>query len=68
MKNEENVEYIEQEAFMTASAPWHTDRIDQRLPPLDSIFEPKGTGAGVDIYILDTGMSPGILAVTALHT
>ena len=58
MKDEDNVEYIEEETVITISdVPWHLDRTDQQQLPLDNIFSPlcPNRGAGVDIYILDTG-------------
>ena len=36
---------------------WSTDRLDQRIQPLDREFQPPYTGRGVDIYILDSGIS-----------
>ena len=36
---------------------WHTDRIDQLTRPLDNSYQPIGTGEGVDIYILDSGIN-----------
>ncbi|WP_030761982.1 S8 family peptidase [Streptomyces sp. NRRL F-2664] len=40
-----------------ASAPtWGLDRIDQRTLPLDGDFTAPGDGAGVTVYILDTGI------------
>jgi subtilisin family serine protease len=38
---------------------WGVDRIDQRELPLDEEREFTGQGAGVDIYMLDTGIVTG---------
>ena len=38
------------------NAPWHLDRIDQRTLPWNSIYNYSGSGAGVHVYILDTGI------------
>lgn len=39
-----------------ASVPWGLDRIDQRNLPLDGEFSVHNGGAGVYIYILDSGV------------
>lgn len=36
--------------------PWGLDRIDQRSWHLDASFAPGGTGAGVTVYVVDTGV------------
>lgn len=36
--------------------PWGIDRIDQRQRPRDEVYRFVGTGKGVDVYIVDTGI------------
>ncbi|MFI7358620.1 S8 family peptidase [Streptomyces avidinii] len=38
------------------SGSWGQDRIDQKQLPLDNNFTPEGNGAGVNVYVLDTGI------------
>ncbi|XP_071478619.1 aqualysin-1-like [Diadema antillarum] len=52
------VRYIETDTIATIfSVPWGLDRIDQRDLPLNDNFEITGSGAGVTVYVLDTGIS-----------
>lgn len=54
------VSYIEEEGFAvgTQTSPdWHLDRLDQVIPTLDHTYSPIGNGAGVDVYILDSGIN-----------
>ena len=36
---------------------WGLDRIDQQDLPYDNNFAPAGDGAGVHVYIIDTGIN-----------
>ena len=42
------------------SPPWHLDRLDQSAVPLDQTynFKDQEQGAGVRVYIVDTGVNP----------
>ena len=40
------------------SADWGLDRIDQAALPLNSNFVYSSTGAGVNVYVLDSGINP----------
>ncbi len=61
LRNNPNVDYIEQDGEVTINATqyyptWGIDRIDQRSRPLDSYYTYNRTGAGVNLYVLDTGI------------
>ena len=56
-----HVDYIEEEGivegYQDEYLDWHLDRLDQYKLPLDYFYRPIGDGAGVDVYILDSGIS-----------
>jgi subtilisin family serine protease len=61
LRNNPNVESIEPDGEVTINATqyyptWGVDRIDQRSRPLDSYYTYNRTGAGVNLYVLDSGI------------
>lgn len=44
------------QAAASGGPGWGLDRIDQRSLPLDSRFTPPADGAGVTVYLIDTGL------------
>ncbi|PIK38071.1 proprotein convertase subtilisin/kexin type 9 [Apostichopus japonicus] len=52
------VEFVEEDQMMYASVEWGLDRIDQRSLPLNNGYSAKGTGSGVTVYVIDTGINP----------
>ncbi len=57
-----SVEYVERDQVLSIQATqvnppsWGIDRIDQRNLPLDQRYTYNSTGAGVNAYVIDTGV------------
>ena len=67
LSQDERVELVEQDTIVAIAetdavdanqtgAPWGLDRINQRNLPLNGVFSYTKTGAGVKVYIIDTGI------------
>ena len=61
LADDPRVEYVEQDVEVTvdavqSSAPWGLDRTDQRDLPLSGTYNGQGGGAGVNVYVIDTGV------------
>ena len=42
---------------LAQGTPWHLDAIDQRSLPYDNSYNPNGTGSGVNVYIVGSGLN-----------
>jgi subtilisin family serine protease len=59
------IEFVEQDAIATKqqvvnSSLWGLDRIDQRTKTLNSAYNYASTGAGVKVYVVDTGIDTSL--------
>ncbi|XP_071789112.1 aqualysin-1-like [Asterias amurensis] len=58
IRSMDDVEFVEEDSYVyeDSVSSWGLDRIDQDDLPLDDSFSPPGDGAGVNVYVLDTGI------------
>jgi subtilisin family serine protease len=61
LSDDDRVLFVEEDGVTEAvatqlNAPWNLDRIDQRNMPLDTAYNYTSTGAGVHVYVIDSGI------------
>jgi serine protease len=62
LRRNPRVKYVAEDGWATTgetqqnNATWGLDRIDQRALPLNTTFVYDPTGAGVNVYVIDTGI------------
>jgi len=61
LRQNPNIEFIEEDAVVNitasqASPTWGLDRLDQANLPLNNNYEYGYTGAGVNVYVIDSGI------------
>jgi hypothetical protein len=63
LSQDERVQFVEEDSVLSLAAtqsnpPWGLDRTDQRALPLNAQYAYGNIGAGVNVYVIDSGGSP----------
>ncbi len=63
LSNDPGVLFVEEDSIVRidntqSNPPWGLDRVDQRSVPLSTSYTYVRTGAGVHVYVIDTGIRP----------
>ncbi|MGI0025963.1 MAG: S8 family serine peptidase, partial [Nitrososphaera sp.] len=65
LSQDPRVDFVEEDGVMyadaattqnTTAATWGLDRIDQRNLPLNNLYSYRGSGFGVNAYVIDSGI------------
>lgn len=56
LRKDPRVKYVQMEGYKKINEIWNLDRMDQPNLPLDNVYLPGADGAGIHIFIIDTGL------------
>ncbi|HSP14369.1 MAG TPA: S8 family peptidase [Thermoanaerobaculia bacterium] len=56
LARDSRVQFVEEDSTVSAATTWGLDRVDQRFLPLNGSYVSGESGAGVTVYVIDTGI------------